>query len=108
MELLTDVVPPGVINVVTGYGGEAGAALATSSGIAKLGFTGSTGTGMLAICLANLPGQSTLPIFLANTPIAMNLTISRVHAGTAILKAAADSLIPTTLELGGKPPRIDH
>ena len=70
MELLQDVVPPGVINVVTGYGAEAGSALAKSKGIAKLGFTGSTDT------------------------------------GKAILKEAAESLIPVTLELGGKSPNI--
>jgi aldehyde dehydrogenase len=70
MELLKDVVPPGVINIVTGYGSEAGDALAKSKGINKLAFTGSTGT------------------------------------GTLILKDAADSLIPTTMELGGKSPNI--
>ena len=45
MELLKDVLPPGVVNVVSGYGSEAGAALATSTGIAKVAFTGSTATG---------------------------------------------------------------
>jgi len=70
MELIQDLLPPGVLNVVTGYGNEAGAALATHKGIAKLGFTGSTGT------------------------------------GTSILHAAAENLIPTTLELGGKSPNI--
>jgi len=70
MELIQDVVPAGVINVVTGYGAEAGEALATSKEIAKIGFTGSTATGQ------------------------------------RILKAAADSLIPTTMELGGKSPNI--
>jgi len=45
MELIQSVVPKGVINVVTGYGAEAGEALATSKGIAKLAFTGSTATG---------------------------------------------------------------
>ena len=70
MELIGDILPPGVLNVVTGYGDEAGAALASSKGIAKIGFTGSTAT------------------------------------GTDILKAAADSLIPATMELGGKSPNI--
>jgi len=45
MELIKDVLPPGVLNVVTGYGAEAGQALAESSGIAKIAFTGSTLTG---------------------------------------------------------------
>ncbi|GAB3556073.1 aldehyde dehydrogenase [Spelaeicoccus albus] len=37
--------PDGVVNVVTGYGAEAGAALADHPGIAKISFTGSTQTG---------------------------------------------------------------
>ena len=56
MELIKDVVPPGVINVVTGYGAEAGKALAESTGIAKIAFTGSTNTGtaILSAAAANL------------------------------------------------------
>jgi aldehyde dehydrogenase len=56
MELIKDVVPPGVINVVTGYGAEAGKALAESTGIAKIAFTGSTdtGTAILSAAAANL------------------------------------------------------
>lgn len=45
MELIQSVIPPGVVNVVTGFGAEAGQALATSTGINKLAFTGSTATG---------------------------------------------------------------
>jgi aldehyde dehydrogenase len=45
MELIADILPPGVINVVNGYGKEAGTPLATSKRIAKLAFTGSTATG---------------------------------------------------------------
>jgi aldehyde dehydrogenase (NAD+) len=37
--------PPGVVNIVTGYGHEAGHALAAHSGVAKISFTGSTETG---------------------------------------------------------------
>jgi len=47
VELLQDVVPPGVINVVTGYGHTAGAALASHPDVAKISFTGSTRTGSL-------------------------------------------------------------
>ena len=47
VELLQDVVPPGVINVVTGYGHTAGAALAAHPDVAKISFTGSTRTGSL-------------------------------------------------------------
>lgn len=45
MDLIKDELPPGVINVVTGFGAEAGEALTSSEGIAKLAFTGSTVTG---------------------------------------------------------------
>jgi aldehyde dehydrogenase (NAD+)/aldehyde dehydrogenase len=42
MELIGDILPAGVLNIVTGFGAEAGQALATSKRIAKLSFTGST------------------------------------------------------------------
>lgn len=45
MGLIDDVLPPGVVNVVTGPGGEIGKALATSPRIAKVAFTGETTTG---------------------------------------------------------------
>ncbi|GAA4878141.1 aldehyde dehydrogenase family protein [Ferrimonas pelagia] len=70
MELLADLIPPGVVNVVNGLGEEAGQALASSERIAKLAFTGSTAVGQ--------------------------------H----IMRCGADSLIPVTLELGGKSPNL--
>ncbi|MBR9912564.1 MAG: aldehyde dehydrogenase [Gammaproteobacteria bacterium] len=70
VELIHDLLPPGVLNVVNGYGKEAGEALASSTRIAKIAFTGST-------------------------PV-----------GSHILKLAADNLIPSTVELGGKSPNI--
>lgn len=70
MEIIGDLLPAGVLNVVQGYGPEAGQALATSKRIAKIAFTGSTAV------------------------------------GEHILKCAADSLIPSTVELGGKSPNI--
>lgn len=45
VELISDLLPAGVLNIVNGYGGEVGAALATSDRIAKIAFTGSTATG---------------------------------------------------------------
>ncbi|MDP3979442.1 MAG: aldehyde dehydrogenase family protein, partial [Pseudomonas sp.] len=45
MELIGDLLPPGVLNVVQGFGREAGEALATSKRIAKIAFTGSTPVG---------------------------------------------------------------
>ena len=70
MELIGDLLPPGVLNVVQGFGREAGEALATSKRIAKIAFTGST-------------------------PV-----------GSHIMKCAAENIIPSTVELGGKSPNI--
>ncbi|MBO1520768.1 acetaldehyde dehydrogenase ExaC [Oceanisphaera pacifica] len=70
MELISDLLPPGVINVVNGMGNEAGEAILRHPGIAKLAFTGST-------------------------PV-----------GQHVLTAAAERLIPSTVELGGKSPNI--
>ncbi len=44
-ELINDLLPPGVLNIVNGVGAEAGDALARSDRIAKIAFTGSTATG---------------------------------------------------------------
>ncbi|MBL6448449.1 aldehyde dehydrogenase [Fulvivirga sp. 29W222] len=53
MELIQDVVPPGVINVVSGFGPEAGKPLANSPRIAKVAFTGETTTGRLIMQYAS-------------------------------------------------------
>ena len=45
IETISDLLPAGTLNIVNGYGGEVGAALATSKRIAKIAFTGSTATG---------------------------------------------------------------
>ena len=47
MELIADLLPPGVLNVVNGFGVEAGKPLASSKRIAKIAFTGETTTGRL-------------------------------------------------------------
>jgi aldehyde dehydrogenase len=46
-ELIADLLPPGVLNIVNGYGREAGMPLANSKRIAKIAFTGSTATGKI-------------------------------------------------------------
>ena len=69
-EVIEDVVPPGVINIVNGSGAEVGRALGSSKRIAKIAFTGETVTGRL------------------------------------IMGYAAQNLIPSTTELGGKSPNI--
>ena len=45
METIADIVPPGVMNIVNGYGRDVGAPLANSKRINKIAFTGSTATG---------------------------------------------------------------
>ncbi|GII96997.1 aldehyde dehydrogenase family protein [Sinosporangium siamense] len=62
--------PPGVLNVLTGYGTEAGAALLEHPGVDKLSFTGST------------------------------------EVGRIVMRAAAERILPVSLELGGKSPVI--
>src|SRR5690349_24572409 len=47
LELVQDLLPPGVLNVVNGFGLEAGKPVASSNRIAKIGFTGETTTGRL-------------------------------------------------------------
>lgn len=51
-ELIGDLLPPGVLNVVHGFGREAGEALAGNPRIAKIAFTGSTATGTHILELA--------------------------------------------------------
>jgi aldehyde dehydrogenase len=70
MEMIGDLLPAGVVNILNGFGEEIGQALASSDRIAKIAFTGSTAVGHL------------------------------------ILANAAKTLIPSTVELGGKSPNI--
>jgi aldehyde dehydrogenase len=70
LEMIADLLPPGTVNVLNGYGSEIGQALASSDRIAKIAFTGSTAVGHI------------------------------------ILANAAKTLIPSTVELGGKSPNI--
>lgn len=53
MELIKDVIPAGVVNVVSGFGVEAGKPLATSTRVAKVAFTGETTTGRLIMQYAS-------------------------------------------------------
>ena len=52
-ELIGDMLPPGVLNIVNGFGLEAGKPLASSSRIAKIAFTGETTTGRLIMQYAS-------------------------------------------------------
>lgn len=53
MELTADLLPPGVVNVVNGFGVEAGKPLASSPRIRKIAFTGETTTGRLIMQYAS-------------------------------------------------------
>ena len=53
MELIGHLIPPGVVNVVNGYGLEAGKPLASSTRIAKIAFTGETTTGRMILQYAS-------------------------------------------------------
>jgi len=61
MELVGDLLPPGVLNVVNGFGLEAGKPLASSNRIAKIAFTGETTTGRLIMQYAS---QNLIPVTL--------------------------------------------
>jgi aldehyde dehydrogenase len=61
MEIIGDLLPDGVLNVVNGHGTEAGKALATSPRIAKVAFTGSTETGRLIMRYAT---ENIIPVTL--------------------------------------------
>ncbi len=70
MELIEDLLPAGVVNVITGSGSKSGQYMLDHPGFRKLAFTGST------------------------------------EIGLDVAKAAAEKLIPATLELGGKSANI--
>ncbi|MGV8966190.1 MAG: aldehyde dehydrogenase family protein [Cellulomonas sp.] len=61
MELIADILPPGVLNVVNGFGVEAGKPLASSPRIRKIAFTGETTTGRLIMQYAS---QNLIPVTL--------------------------------------------
>jgi aldehyde dehydrogenase len=61
MDLIGDLLPPGVLNVVNGFGVEAGKPLAQSKRIAKVAFTGETTTGRLIMQYAT---ENLIPVTL--------------------------------------------
>ncbi len=61
MELIGDLLPDGVLNVVNGFGVEAGKPLASSKRIAKIAFTGETTTGRLIMQYAS---ENLIPVTL--------------------------------------------
>lgn len=61
MELIADLLPNGVVNVVNGFGSELGRALVTNPKVAKAAFTGSTATGRLVMQYAT---ENIIPVTL--------------------------------------------
>jgi aldehyde dehydrogenase len=76
-ELVGDLLPPGVLNIVNGYGLEAGKPLASSSRIAKIAFTGETTTGRLIMQYAS---QNLIPVTLELGGKSPNIFFSDVTA----------------------------
>ncbi len=61
MDMIADILPPGVVNVVQGFGVEAGKPLAQSKRVAKVAFTGETTTGRLIMQYAS---ENIIPVTL--------------------------------------------
>jgi aldehyde dehydrogenase len=61
LDLVADLLPPGVLNIVNGFGLEAGKPLASNSRVAKIAFTGETTTGRLIMQYAS---QNLIPVTL--------------------------------------------
>ena len=61
MELIADLIPNGVVNVVNGFGAELGRALVTNPKVSKAAFTGSTATGRLVMQYAT---ENIIPVTL--------------------------------------------
>ncbi len=76
-EMVGDLLPPGVLNIVNGFGLEAGKPLASSSRIAKIAFTGETTTGRLIMQYAS---QNLIPVTLELGGKSPNIFFSDVVA----------------------------
>ena len=77
MSLIADLLPAGVVNVVNGFGVEAGKPLASSNRIAKIAFTGETTTGRLIMQYAS---QNLIPVTLELGGKSPNIFFSDVMA----------------------------
>ncbi len=78
MELIGDLLPPGVVNVVNGFGVEAGKPLASSPRIAKIAFTGETTTGRLIMQYAT---ENLIPVTLELGGKSPNIFFADCFAG---------------------------
>ena len=76
MELIADILPSGVVNVVQGFGVEAGKPLASSPRVAKVAFTGETTTGRLIMQYAS---ENLIPVTLELGGKSPNIFFADVH-----------------------------
>ncbi|MCP3772368.1 aldehyde dehydrogenase family protein [Paenibacillus sp. MZ04-78.2] len=97
-ELIADLLPAGALNIVNGFGLEAGKPLASSSRIAKIAFTGETTTGRLIMQYAS---QNIIPVTLELGGKSPNLFFEDVYAkDDALLNKAIEGFVLFALNQG--------
>ncbi|MDA3129971.1 aldehyde dehydrogenase [Aliibacillus thermotolerans] len=98
LELIKDLLPPGVLNVVNGFGVEAGKPLASNRRIAKIAFTGETTTGRLIMQYAS---ENIIPVTLELGGKSPNIFFADVmEKEDAFLDKAIEGLVMFALNQG--------
>jgi len=98
IEQVGDLLPPGVVNIVNGFGLEAGKPLASSSRIAKVAFTGETTTGRLIMQYAS---QNIIPVTLELGGKSPNVFFEDVmHEDDAFFDKAIEGFVLFALNQG--------
>ncbi|GEM56233.1 aldehyde dehydrogenase [Flavobacterium branchiophilum] len=98
LEIIHDLLPPGVLNVVTGFGLEAGKPLAQSERVAKVSFTGETTTGRLIMQYAS---ENLVPVTMELGGKSPNIFFSSVaDADDAFFDKAVEGAVLFALNQG--------
>jgi len=98
MELIGDLLPPGVLNVVNGFGAEAGKPLASHPDVKKVAFTGETTTGRLILQYA---AENIVPVSLELGGKSPNIFCASVmDSDDAFLDKAIEGLVMFALNQG--------
>ncbi|MEM1203830.1 MAG: aldehyde dehydrogenase [Acidobacteriota bacterium] len=98
MERIADILPPGVVNIVSGFGLEAGKPLASSNRVAKVAFTGETTTGRLIMQYAS---ENIIPVTLELGGKSPNIFFEDVLAeDDAYLDKAVEGFVMFALNQG--------
>ncbi|MGW4090700.1 acetaldehyde dehydrogenase ExaC [Nocardia sp. NPDC004750] len=98
VELIADLLPPGVLNVVNGFGVEAGKPLAASPRVAKVAFTGETTTGRLIMQYAS---ENIIPVTLELGGKSPNIFLPDIMADDdAFLDKAVEGFVMFALNQG--------